>query len=638
MNRKILVTSPLLIGATIFPSLTLTSCSTISQYYLPVLTKGTNDDPSINISPFENGFKNSSENFSLIDPYLSNARDKDGFKLSEDLANIKNYLPNRFLYTSAFDNSFKLGISKFYSYNGYSSFNIDWWGNNYKDVPYQIDTNTFYDYKWMTTVDKNAGFLDSTGKINSYQNLINVSTSTSVNSISFNFLTMVNYMNNFINKIISQTDTNAVNDLLDNVFTHSKNNFNHGTKDKSQGDDSWNQNYDFFRFCYNNANLISTGDSQYKFGPYSVEWNQEYSGVDVGLTDTISNNTPFLKLEVQDLTKDPNHKFDTNNEKNKSLPYLIPTNTAFTGVYTYNTLDKKYDWQKAEKMSPYCIYSYDEKDKKHEQAPTGVTGIANIPMLVHLSNIDSNYYNPTIKSDSISINDWLIPGTENNINKINNEITKNKIWDNITKHVDVDTPSIGSVSFKQKFIERDEKEYTNYYGDWTSNNFELNKIDKTIKYWYENKLIKPGDYIALAQYKLMDISFKYYDTNGNEVNYWSKLPYFSGVSALIPAYFAFNFDYYSPIDNIKENDENKILNFAEDSKMYKDWSNIIKTLTQNKIPKIDKTEYNSSYDAFTKDPYMIFRWMFGGYHDDGEKITFKESDVIDSSKIYFIGK
>jgi len=48
------------------------------------------------------------------------------------------------------------------------------------------------------------------------------------------------------------------------------------------------------------------------------------------------------------------------------------------------------------------------------------------------------------------------------------------------------------------------------------------------------------------------------------------LPYFSGVSALIPAYFAFNFDYYSPIDNIKENDENKILNFAEDSKMYKD--------------------------------------------------------------------
>jgi len=56
-------------------------------------------------------------------------------------------------------------------------------------------------------------------------------------------------------------------------------------------------------------------------------------------------------------------------------------------------------------MSPYCIYSYDEKDKKHEQAPTGVTGIANIPMLVHLSNIDSNYYNPTVKSDSISIND-----------------------------------------------------------------------------------------------------------------------------------------------------------------------------------------------------------------------------------------
>ncbi len=637
MNKKILITSPLLICATIFPSLTLTSCSTISQYYLPVITKGTSDDPTIDISPFAYGFINSSEDFDLIDPYLSNARDKNNIKLSEDLADITGYLPNKFLYTSAFDNSFKLGISKFYSYNGHSSFNIDWWGNNYKEVPYQIDTKTFYDYKWTATVDENSNFLDNTGRLNSYQNLINVSTSTSANSISFNFLTMVNYMNNFINKIISQTDTNTINELLDNVFTHS-NKFNHGTKNKSQGEDSWNQNYDFFRFYYDNANLISTGDSQYKFGPYSVEWNQEYSGVDVGLVDVVNNNTPFITLETKDLRKDPNHKFDTNNEKNKSLPYLIPANTAFTGVYTYNTLDKKYDWQKVnEKMSPYCIYSYDEKDTKHEH-PTGVSGIANIPTLIHLSSIDSNYYNPTVKSNSININDWLIPQTESNIDKINKEINRNKIWENITKHVDVDTPSIGSVSFKQKFIERDEKDYDNYYGDWTSDNFKLDKIDPTIKYWYENRLIKPGDYIALAQYKLMDISFKYYDTNGNEVNYWSKIPYFSGVSALIPAYFAFNFDYYSPIDNIKENDENKILNFAENSKMYKDWSNIIKTLTENKIPKADIAKYNSSYDAFTKDPYMIFRWMFGGYKDDGEKITFNESDEIDSKKIYFIGK
>jgi len=30
--------------------------------------------------------------------------------------------------------------------------------------------------------------------------------------------------------------------------------------------------------------------------------------------------------------------------------------------------------------------------------------------------------------------------------------------------------------------------------------------------------------------------------------------------------------------------------------------------------------------------------MFGGYKVDGEKITFKESDEIDSRKIYFIGK
>lgn len=112
------------------------------------------------------------------------------------------------------------------------------------------------------------------------------------------------------------------------------------------------------------------------------------------------------------------------------------------------------------------------------------------------------------------------------------------------------------------------------------------------------------------------------------------MPYFSGFGAIIPAYFTFNADYYSPIDSIKENDNHMILNFAEDSKLYKDWINIIKTLTSFELPKIDTTTYSTSYEAFINDPYMIFRWMFGGYKDTGATIKFNDSDPVNSSSFY----
>ena len=616
--KQKLINFSLLICTTITPIFSLASCSTISQYCIPILT---------NSNPLENGFKHSGDDFELIDPYLSFARDKDNNNpLDKELIDIYNYLSSKYIYTSGFDNSFKLGINKFYSYNGYSTFDINW-SNGFENLPYRIDTKTYYDKQWLDTSDKNLGYLDLSHKINSYQNLINYTTSNAINSVSFNFLTLINYLNNFINKIINQTDIDKVDELLNNVFTHSYSKFDHGTKDGTQ-------NYDFFQFCYNNANLISTGNSKYKFGPYSVEWRQEYSGIDIGLSN--NNNTPFIKLDTQDLRKDSDHPFDINNEKNKSLPYILPTNTSFTGTYTYDNENRKYVWNKAITMSPYCIYSYDTDDKKHEQDPTGVVGIANIPTLIHLSSVSSNYYNPTIKSSSININEWLTP--KDQIDNINRQISKNKTWNNITKHVEIDKPKIDTVSFDQKFIERNATNTKYTYDGWTNDDFDENKIDPTIIYWYQEGLIQPGDFIALAQYSLMDISFKYYDTNNNEVNFLTKMPYFNGFNAVVPAYFVFNPDYYSPIDEIKENDNHMILNFNQDSQMYEDWSNIIKTLMQLKIPQIDNTVYDSSFDAFDKDPYMIFRWMFGGYVYENNNFVFNNSQEISSQEIYINGK
>lgn len=618
MNKNIknkLFISVMLIGTTIVPILTLTSCSTISQYCPPITT---GDETN----PFINGFNHSGNDFSLLDPYLQHARDKSGASIDPS---IKNYLPSKYLYTSAYDNSFKLTINKFYSFNGYSNFQIED-AKNHQEVPYQIDINTYNDKHWIPYDDKKINFVDKNNKINSYQNLIYYVVSNAVNTISFNFLTMVNYMNNFVNKIISQPNDSQLNELLDNVFTHSYAKFNHGNKSSVD-------NYNFFQFYYDTANLMSTGDSQYKFGPYRVNWNQEYSGIDTGLTiaENNINNTPFIKLDVQDLRSDADHPFDINNEHNASLPYFIPTNTAFTGTYTYDTEKKKYIWHPTSEMSKYCIYSYADDDKKHEHDPTDVVGIANIPTIIHLSDVVNGYYNPTINSNSMNINDWLIPSTK--INDINKAITASKQWRNFANHVNGHT-GIDTVSFTQKFVTRNDTQQIDYT-DWKAPEFDSKNIDPTIKKWCDNKLIQPGDYIGLAQYNLMDITFKYYDTKGNEVNYRAKMPYFSGFGALIPAYLVFNTDYYSPIDKIKENDNHMILNFAQDSNLYKDWSNIVKTLTSTDLPKIDTTKYNTTYEAFTKDPYMIFRWMFGGYSN---KIKFNNSQTVNSSSFYLNNK
>jgi hypothetical protein len=110
--RKIIVSSSLLIGVIVIPSITLTSCSTVSQYYLPVV---------VNSNPLDRGFKNSGSKFNLIDPYLNHARDMNNKPIAPNDTDVYNYLPTNYLYTSAYNNSFVTTLSGLYSYNGYSN-------------------------------------------------------------------------------------------------------------------------------------------------------------------------------------------------------------------------------------------------------------------------------------------------------------------------------------------------------------------------------------------------------------------------------------------------------------------------------------------------------------------------------------
>ena len=629
--RKIIVSSSLLIGVIVIPSITLTSCSTISQYYLPVV---------INSNPLQGGFVNSGSEFNLIDPYLDHARDMNNITLDD--TDVANYLPTNYLYTSAYDNSFVTTLSGLYSYNGYS--NNTWnyknnEGTTFPDFPYQTDLGTIRDKRWLNSTDDKFKFVDANNQISSYMNLVNYSASSAVNTTTFNLLTLLNYMNNFQNKIISATDDETINSTLDNIYTHSYSSFNHGSGSETK-------NLDFYHFCYDNANLISYGDSQYKFGPYDVDWTQTYSGVDTGLSIDSQhiNNTPFISLNLNyviDLTKDGTgyNKFDVDNDSNKSLSYLVPTNPSFTGTYKWNIDDNDYDWTPAAKMSPYCIYSYGKDDTKHEADHTGVIGIAPIPTLIHINKVTSAFYNPINKSNSINVYDWLTP--KNKINEINSIIKNTQAWDNVKKHTGNVQPAIDSVSYTQIFTKNSGERVGYNYNGWIDNaSFIQKDIDPTVWSWVnhtgsgDKMMIQPGDFIALAQYNLANVVFTYKDTNGADAKFKAQIPYFAGYSAVFPAYLVFDSSYYSPIDSvIAENKQIKILDFSDGSKLYKAWSKIITTLTSNDYPKIDTTAFNSTYEAFLNDPYMIFRWMYGGFNETSNNISFVNSGIIDSDSI-----
>lgn len=629
--KKIVISSGLLIGVIVIPSITLTSCSTISQYHLPVV---------VNLNPLQGGFANSGTEFKLIDPYLNHARDKDNNPIAPDNTNIANYLPTNYLYTSAYNNSFETTLSATYSYNGYTTNTWNYkndQGTTFHNNPYQVDLGTIRDKRWLNSADVKLNFNDMSNRISSYMNLVNYSASTAVNNVTFNLLTMLNYMNNFQNKIISATDDETINNTLNNVYTHSYNSFDH-----SSGSDI--KNLDFYHFCYDNANLISYGDSQYKFGPYDVDWTQTYSGVDtaLGIDQIYANNTPFISLNnVIDLTQDGTgyNKFDADNDSNKSLSYLIPTNTAFTGTYKWNVDDNDYDWTPAPQMSPYCIYSYGKDDEKHEADPTGVVGIAPIPTLIHMNSVKSAFYNPINKSNSINVYDWLTP--KNKINEINSIIKNTQAWDNMKKHTGNVQPAIDSVSYTQIFTKNSGERVGYNYTGWLDNaSFIQKDIDPTVWSWVnhtgsgDKMMIQPGDFIALAQYNLANVVFTYKDTSGADAKFKAQIPYFAGYSAVFPAYLVFDSSYYSPIDSvIAENKQIKILDFSDGSKLYKAWSKIITTLTSNDYPKIDTTAFNSTYEAFLNDPYMIFRWMYGGFNETSNNISFVNSGIIDSDSI-----
>lgn len=608
MNKqKILKTLafPALGVALLLPTLSLTSCSTISQYLIPIATN----------NPFSN--------IQLIDQYAKHGRYGDD--ATDIIPTDKQYIhiPTGYIYTSGFNNSYQPTIKSQYGFT--SAVKPTW---SYKDTsigksnPYLFNKNQINTYGWYSTGDEALNYF-SGSNLSSYENLINYSTIYGVNSISSDLISMMNYIYIYLNQIISQpkdkVDKYLSVALANSNDANDKNGFIHGLIDSAQ-------NIQFYQFLLSNANVISTGNSSYKFGTYQIDWKVKASPIDEDNPTSL-----FISLtDVTNLATDPNFGYPVDDKQ----AYIFPTNQSYSGYYKWNeNNDNKYTWHPKDddyaKMSRYCIYEYDEKDASKI---TDVIGIENMPILIHLNSLSSSYYNPTKHLSSIQPTDWV----NTNYKDVSKAIKKSNAWEQFVKQnkVNEKVNNLASTNFNLNLADNLTPSITDYT-DWWWDEHDATKIDPNILEWETDGLIQPGDFILLANYSFttIDITYKFKTTSGeNTTHYKTKIPYFSGFSGFYPAYMLFTNEKVYKLVNEKDKSSNAPycidgrVSYTDNNKkkqtgyLYKLMSDAMKHLTTHNNFLNEALTYSTNNQAFNykygaKDsnngnPNMLLYWIF----------------------------
>ena len=642
------------------PALTLTGCSNISQYCIPVVTDG---------NPFSIGGSEES----ITDPYrLTNwgyyntPEPEEESKVAESYTISPQYLqlPAGYIYTSEYTSAFEPKMNGMY---GYCNFNKPEWKHEgptteptgQLDNKYMFNRKNDYDWAWRGVTSSDLTYTTS-GALSSYQNLNITNSITAVNSVTNWLLTDFNYMNRYLNNVVGQKKEDDIKKDLTYLFsgqTTDTSKFSYGEYEDSKSN--------FYQYVLDNANLLSTASSKYKVGPYDVGLTlKDISGF--GSEDNVmkgfgQSTNPFLKLEMKDLSKYEygfSDKSGTNTPNDYSQPFVFPTNNDFTGTYLWDGKDTKnpvytYSVPKSGEsfLNPYIKYTYKENSETKKKEISDFSYIATIPMLISPSHILSAYYDPSTNlTNTIQPADWLTKNSS--IDDINKQLKNENSWEDFKKNVDLPDLNVTTLSFDQNSsygnndLEYTTKPTTNPYSSWMSEDvqkaYNEKKMDPRIYDWITNGDINFGYWIALANYSTFVVNFqsKYKEGTDPEIKTQcvkALLPYFSGFSTIFPAYMLFpNADCYKQTNTDAE-DGAAEKNFYHieyvGSGIEKDVKNSISALTDNKLPDTTKT-YKNTADLFKNDPYMPFIWSFGKLDDTNTAIVDSSHKIIDPAKYY----
>lgn len=597
----------------ILPAFTLTSCSTISQYIMPINTT--------------NHYANA--NALQDDYYLKHGKIEDN-GIQKDITNTKFNLANDYIVTNAFNNSFTPSITGSYAYINslkmkyvYSSDNNYYWGYKQAD---------FDNKQWLT--NSSLSISDKNNELTSLSNLMNYLNNSAVNKISYNFVNLFNLLNNYEARLVSTINGNSYLDgykrlgvMIGNNANLTNNNyapeaFNLGSYDKTN-----DVRNNYFSYLYSQVNVLSQNNTKYKFGPYQVNWNESavnnelYNGSSIASSDKIY---PMMGLNSEKSIFDRS-KYVPENENQPAAYY---TNDLFSGTYIYSQENKNFDWTHGT-LSKY-VHIATTKDSQGNVKETGIDSIYDMPVLINLPNnaIQYGFYNPSNNhNNSIFINDWKF--NNNELDNIHSTINYTNAWSSIYDHKLPNgaqplksTEFSTSTAYNGNFETKDKITSTSA-SEWTNGN---DIKEPTISKWINDGIINYSSFIALAKYQMLtytkDIKLKDKTQGDNGVLHVKyEVPIFAGYEdVVIPSYLAFDKDNYS-IQNEGKTDE---IWFFDVSKLQNKITAISTTLNSNELPNRTSTWYKNAYDNYKNNKYFLYMWLYA--LNDGNSVNWKDAD------------
>lgn len=539
--------------ALVLPMVTLTSCSGITQYYLPVLIGGKDNGPFRNFtsSKDENGFE--------INDYIPDTYD---YFLSPKSSTQTTSMAYGYVTPRSHElNDDEEQLPKLPSVPNPAQETIDNWKGR------------LYESQWMDTTDQrlsNVSFTNDTknddGKKTesiSYFDARNYNINravTSVNTISNAISTFFDYMLYYqlhgVNQYMSNIESNK--SLLDSIYGGLIN------LDVPQ------KQTQYLEYFMDLSNLIATNDCKIKFSQ---------SGLNFNLMNSLFKDSTHSYNSMSYLTcnGDGSQVATTTYDDGKAQPTTYDDGTEMLQMKDDNT-----------PSNPYAITTNIDKDD--DSKGKYVSGFNAIPFIFNVDDLNFDFYNSDMSNSDFLPNDWII----NDKDSVDSAVAKaqgwNKFWDITHKQ---DQKQLTKLNWKVSIQNNNKSLSWSQYLD-NEPSLKLNK-DK----------LSDSSFICLATYNVANISDTTYDSNEKITKIeQTRFPVFNEITKIYPAWFLKDDSAFKKA-NPDDPDSGNTIYFLDQTYLDKKMNSLVEYLTQHK-------QINPDSDGFKE--FNCIPYYFSNYN------------------------
>ncbi|MDR0739548.1 MAG: hypothetical protein LBF00_01510 [Mycoplasmataceae bacterium] len=513
------------------PTLTMTSCASISQWTLPISIGGDGD-----ASPWSELWNDESTR-GLVDSEKHQYSENSQYSSPSNA--FSSYLPNKYITYSQ-----RSGTTENYAFA--TPYNDKNWNKN--------DDQSYYDSQWISsqstdvlkysesfdmtvgTDKKNVSVVTAMNNLNTYSSLSFNSIASAINTYSSGLLHLMTQNGVMNNKYGNDDWYNA---LFGKIGSATTGGLNHGDKTTPE-------NKTFYEFLFDLLDNLSQGKVDVKYAQSGINFKFDSKIFGPGPYVSTANEKDLAK-SFERLVSGTIAPFTEDD-----ITSNIVKDGAISPDFVYN-LQTSREVFKPSTMAAYTSFAIPatstiDKDnlKNNIFYPSAIS--KPIPFIITPEGSTYSYYNP-LTNHSFQTNDYLI----DNISSVQNQIAKTNAWNNFSQHVDTEK----SFPDKKKWAESLSYSFVNqetsaenvepFFPSTGTNDFSQNLLNRlgadatylepSISFLFDeqkqensnlaNGYIKPNSYIAFANYSF--VPYPRTDDSSKNIQY-DLMPVFNGMA------------------------------------------------------------------------------------------------------------